>query len=268
MINRTASLSVPPAPHVIITGASGGLGAALAARFATRSARLSLLGRNRERLAAVEAHVASPGCEIESFGCDVRDAEQMRSVLNGIDDAFPATLLIANAGIGGAAALAGSMGESSEIARDLVATNLLGAINTITPLLPRLIARHHGHIVIISSIAGFTGLPHAPSYCASKAAVRIYGTALRRSLRSSGVNVTVVSPGFIETPMSASLPIHQPFLETAEQAAIRIVRAVDKRKPELSFPWQLVMAARIDQWLPASIGDRVMSVIMPRGAAK
>ncbi|MGD9804193.1 MAG: SDR family NAD(P)-dependent oxidoreductase [Hyphomicrobiaceae bacterium] len=256
------------APHVVITGASSGLGAALAAQYAARHARLSLMGRNRDRLEAVQALAAKTGGRAECFYGDVRESESMRETLIRIDDNQAVTLIIANAGIGGAYALSTREGELASVARNLISTNVLGVINTITPLLPRLIARRHGHIVIIGSIAGFTALPETPAYCASKAAVHIYGTALRRNLLGSGVDVTVVSPGFIATPMSASLPTPTPFLAPAERAASRIVQAIDKRKRELSFPWPLTWAARLDRWLPPSIGDRMMTALVSRMEAR
>jgi short-subunit dehydrogenase len=234
--------------------------------YAARGARLSLMGRNIDRLRAVQSRlrVVCQDALVEIFSNDVRDHQSMHETLTRIDDTQPVTLLIANAGIGGAPALSGATGETPEIARNLISTNVLGVINTISPLLPRLAARRHGHIVIIGSIAGHTALPDAPTYCASKAAARVYGTALRRSLRSSGVGVTVVSPGFIDTPMSASLPMSRPFLEPVERAAARIARAIDKGKPELRFPWQLSWIARVDRWLPADIGDRVAIAVTSR----
>jgi short-subunit dehydrogenase len=252
------------APHVVITGASSGLGAALAAQYAARNVRLSLMGRNRDRLQAVQALAAENGSCAEYFCGDVCASDDMRELLIRIDDTQPVTLLIANAGIGGAYALSPPDGESATVARNLISTNVLGVINTITPLLPRLIARRHGHIVIIGSIAGFAALPEAPSYCASKAAVHTYGTALRRKLRASGIGVTVISPGFIATPMSASLSTPKPFLEPVERAASRIVRAIDSGKRELSCPWPLTWAARLDRWLPPSIGDRVITAFVSR----
>lgn len=250
--------------HVVITGASSGLGAALAAQYAKRSLRLSLLGRNQKRLAQVQASVATQGCQVGTFACDVRSPEAMQEALIRIDDCQPVTLLIANAGMGGSAALSNATGEHPDIARDIVATNLLGVMNTIAPVLPRLLARRHGHIVIIGSIAGAAALPVAPAYCASKSAVRTYGTALRRSLSASGIDVTVVLPGFIETPMSASLRGRKPFLESAEQAASRIVRAVDTKRRELSFPWQLAWLVRLNDWLPATITDEATSYVLSR----
>jgi short-subunit dehydrogenase len=123
-------------------------------------------------------------------------------------------------------------------------------------------ARGAGHIAIIGSLAGYLGLPHAPAYSASKAAVRVYGEGLRRLLKPAGVRVTVVCPGFIETPMSASLPMPLPYVWPVEKAARRIVRAIARRKAEAAFPWQLVFAIRLTRLLPRPVADLLIG---PRG---
>jgi short-subunit dehydrogenase len=247
--------------HVVITGASSGLGAALAQHYAATGARLSLLGRDQARLNSVASICASLGCDATPVRCDVRDAEAMSAVLTQIDDRSSVTLLIASAGIGGKAALSPATGELREIAYELVETNVLGLINTVSPLLPRFVSRRSGHLALVSSIAGYSGLPQAPVYSASKAAVRIYGEGLRRLLRPAGVGVTVVCPGFIDTPMSASLPLSRPFLVPIESAARRVARAIENRSAEVAFPWPLAVASRLDRWLPSAIGDRLMAVV-------
>ena len=245
--------------HVVITGASSGLGAALAEVYAARGAGLTLLGRDRDRLGAVAKRCSHNGAGVETICCDVRDVDAMCVALGDLDDRNPVTLLIANAGIGGRAALAGPAAELPEAARHLIATNVTGLINTVTPLLPRFVERRAGQVAIISSIAAFSGMPQAPAYSASKAAARVYGEGLRRLLGRSGVAVTVVCPGFIDTPMSASLPTARPFLVPVDQAALRIANAIAQQRAELTFPWQLAVAARFDRWLPATLGDRLVS---------
>jgi short-subunit dehydrogenase len=128
--------------------------------------------------------------------------------------------------------------------------NTIGVINTITPLLPRLVARRHGQIALISSLAALEGHAEAPAYSASKAAVRIYGQGLRRLLSSSGVGVSVVCPGFIATAMSASLPFELPFLLSAERAAQIIADGLSRDHDEIMFPWQLKFAAKAATYLP------------------
>ena len=256
-----------PAPdgHILITAASSGLGAALAEYYAARHMQLSLLGRDRSRLGSVAASCTSLGGRVTTDLCDVRDAEAMGATLAAIDDRAAVTVLIANAGIGGNAALSPATGELREAAHDLVETNFLGLINTVSPMLPRFVKRRFGHVVLISSLAGYSGLPQAPIYSASKAAVRIYGQGLRRMLRPAGVGVTIVCPGFIDTPMSASLPMSRPFLVPRDEAARRVAKAIERRAAEVAFPWPLALASRLDRWLPHAVGDRLMSALTSLG---
>ena len=122
-----------------------------------------------------------------------------------------------------------------------------------------MVERRAGRIGIISSLAGHCGLPQSPAYSASKAAARVYGEGLRRLLEPSGVSVTVVCPGFIDTPMSASLPVRRPFLVSADTAAARIAGAMARRKAEISFPWQLALTMQLGLWLPRPVTDRLLA---------
>jgi NAD(P)-dependent dehydrogenase (short-subunit alcohol dehydrogenase family) len=163
-------------------------------------------------LQTVAAGCRARGAEVAYEVVDVTDAAGMDRWLRTRDTACGVDLLIANAGIGGIGAIAPDNGEAGDLARQIIEINVIGVLNTVTPLLPRLVGRRRGHVAIVSSLAGFLGLPAAPSYCASKAAVRIYAEALRRRLAPHGVRVTAISPGFVDTPMSATLPFIQPWL--------------------------------------------------------
>ncbi|MGE0698337.1 MAG: SDR family NAD(P)-dependent oxidoreductase [Hyphomicrobiaceae bacterium] len=250
--------------HVVLTGASSGLGAALAECYAASGDSLLLMGRDEGRLGEVAVRCRRLGAEVHSVACDVRDASRMEWALGEADARLSVTHVVANAGFGGAAALTGVAGEHPDAARQAFDVNLIGVVNTIAPLLPSLVARRSGRVAIIGSLAGYSGMPQAPAYCASKAAVRTYGQGLRRLLAPAGVGVTVVSPGFIDTPMSASVGIARPFLVTADKAAARIVDAVERGRAELAFPWPLALAARIDRWLPAGISDRLVAALSPQ----
>jgi short-subunit dehydrogenase len=246
--------------HVMITGASGGLGAALARHYARARCRLSLFGRDAERLerTALECRDGGGGV-VNTFRCDLRDAGETDRLVQAADAGAQVDVLIANAGIGGAGALAGAAGETIEQARALVETNLMGVLNTVTPLLSSMTVRRSGQVVLIGSIAGLIGLPQSPVYCAAKSAVHLYGEGLGRRLRGSGVGVTVVCPGFVDTPMSASLPTARPFLWSADRAAAHIAAAIDRRQSLVIFPWQLRMAAAASRLLPRAVVDRVLS---------
>ncbi len=245
--------------HVVITGASSGIGAALAHTYSSPGRRLSLIARDRSRLDAVAGTSRIRGSVVDVYACDVTDAVAIERVLLDCDAREPIALLIANAGIGGRESLASNCGESGDIARHILATNVAGVINTVTPLLPRLVARRRGQIAIMSSLAGLRGLPACPAYSASKAAARAYAVALRGLLAQSGVRVSVICPGFVDTPMSASLPFRQPFLWSAERAAGYNATSLARGRREILFPWQLTLAIRATSLLPTAIVDRLLS---------
>ncbi len=246
--------------HVVITGASSGLGAALARQFARMGYALSLFGRDLSRLSAVADVCRATAGTVEIFSHDVTDAAAMSAALSTIDSRIPVDILIANAGLGGSEVLAPPAGEALDLARRIADVNLFGVINTVASLTSSLSTRRRGHIVIIGSMAGAQGLAESPVYSASKAAVRVYGEGLRRLLAPQGVRVTVVVPGFITTPMSQSLRMRRPFEWTAERAAARIVRGIERNEAEIEFPWQLQAVSRVIGWLPRRLRDRAMAL--------
>jgi short-subunit dehydrogenase len=241
--------------HIAITGAGAGIGAALALAYAVPGARLSLSGRNVERLEQTAGLCRARGAQVDVGQCDVTDARAMQSWIDRIEAEQPVNILIANAGIGGSGTLTGDAVEAGEVARAVVTTNTIGVINTVTPILPHFVARQSGVVVIISSVAGFLGLPDSPAYSASKAAASVYGDGLRRLLRPQGVQITIVSPGYVETAMSASLPFHRPFIWSAEKAANVIQNAVANGRGELIFPWQFRLAISVARVLPTAFVD-------------
>lgn len=226
--------------HVLITGGSSGIGAALARRLAAPERRLTLLGRSAERLDAVAA--TCPGT-VTTARLDVIDRAAMAAAIRSAFAAQPIDLLIANAGISGAAP------------DQLMAINVQGTVNTIEPALPLLMERRAGQIAIMSSLAGFRGLPNAPAYCASKAAIRLYGEGLRPRLARQGVRLSVICPGFIETPLTAANPFPMPFLMTAERAARRIVDGLARNRARIAFPRRLYYPALLASLLPAALTD-------------
>jgi short-subunit dehydrogenase len=245
----------------VITGASSGIGAALAHVYGQWGWRLSLIARNAKRLEAVAADCSAGGADVDIHRADVTDAMAIGAVMKTCDRRQPVDLLIANAGIGGRAALASDCGEPGDVARQILTTNMLGVVNTVTPLLSQLTARRRGHIAIMSSLAALAalaGLPACPAYSASKAAARVYGAALRSLMAPSGVRVSVVCPGFIDTPMAGSLQSHLPFLWTADRAALHVARALACGRREILFPWPLVAALRVLAVLPSAVSDRIL----------
>ena len=237
---------------VFLTGASSGIGEALARHYAAGGATLGLVARRAQLLASLEAGI--PGCE--TFVADVRDAAAMRSAAaafierHGVPD-----LVIANAGVsyGNDTAVAGDV----EVFREILEINVLGLVNTFHPFIGPMRARGSGHLVGIASVAGVRGLPGATAYSASKAAAVRYLEGLRVELRGSGIDVTTLSPGYIATPMTARNPYRMPFILTAEDAARRFARAIARRSRHAVIPWQMAIVSRLlaalpDAWFDAA----------------
>ncbi len=226
--------------HVLITGASSGIGEALALAYARPGALLSLTGRDVGRLAAVAAAAEARGAHVRQAILDVRDVAATAEWAIAADQAQPADLLVANAGISG-----GTHGgpESAEQTRAVFAVNLDGVVNTVLPLVPRMMARGGGQIAIISSLAGHRGFPGAPAYCASKAAVKVWGESLRGELAASGVKVNVVMPGFVKSRMTDVNDFPMPFFMSAEKAAEIIRKGLARDRARIAFPWQTALIA-------------------------
>lgn len=253
--------------HVVVSGATSGIGRALALYYAKPGRGLSLIGRDRDRMAAIVEQTTKLGAHAEPLLADVRDAEILSSWLLERDEGLPVDLLITSAGIGGTEAVAPSTGEDGELARKILSINTLGVINCVTPLLPSMCARRRGHIAIVGSISGLIGLPQSPVYCASKAAIEIYGDSLRRLLRQHGVNVTTVLPGFVDTPMSRSLDMPRPFCWPADKAAAHIARNIRRGARRYAFPWPLRFAIATGQYAPAAVADLVLQLTTKSGWA-
>jgi short-subunit dehydrogenase len=242
---------------IAITGASSGLGAALAASYAGPGVVLGLVARNRERLARIDLLCRAAGAQTESAAIDVADTAAITAWLGEFDRAHQTELLIANAGTS-AGSDPDSPGEPAATTLHQIEVNLIGAVNTIAPLVPSLCARGRGRVVAIASVAAFRGLPYSPGYCASKAGLRAYAEALRSRLARHGVGVTVVSPGFFASPMTDRWEGPTPFLVTGERAARRIKRGIDRGAARIDFPWPLVLGMRFCDLAPAPIGDAIL----------
>ena len=254
-----------PRSHLLITGASSGLGAALARHHAAAGASLSLSGRDPDRLSEVVEACRAAGAEVVSAIIDVTDAATMTAWVEERDEAQPLDLVYANAGIGGTASLAGSKGEDPDTARRIFEVNTLGVVNTVAPLVPRMMERRRGHLVIVSSMASLIALPHSPAYCGSKAAVTVYGEALRRLLEPAGVRLSLVHPGFVDTPMSAALPYDRHALWTADRAARHIAGRVARGARRIDFPLRFKIALGAVHLLPTRLVDFALARSMRTG---
>ncbi|HEY1260456.1 MAG TPA: SDR family NAD(P)-dependent oxidoreductase [Stellaceae bacterium] len=242
---------------VIITGASSGLGAALAQLYAAPRMTLGLLGRDRHRLDAVARACGGKGASVSVAAIDVTDRPAMGLWLQQFDREHPVDLLIANAGTS-AGPDPGSPSEGAETVERQVQINLLGMANTVEPLLPALCARRRGRVALVASIAAFRGLPYSPGYCASKAGLRAYAEALRPRLEPRRVGVTIVCPGFFASPMTDRFDGPTPFLASAEAAARKVKRGLDRGRRRVSFPWPLVFGLKFCDIAPAIIGDVIL----------
>ena len=226
--------------HLLATGATGGLGQALATAYAAPGVHLSLTGRDPARLAAVSAICRGLGATVSTAPLDVRDGAALRAWILAADAALPVDTGIACAGVSHAVG-AGGAPEPIEAVRRVFAVNALGAVETANALAERMRERGRGRIGIVSSLGGWHGTPSSPSYSASKSAARIYGEALRGLLAPSGVTVTVICPGFVDSPMSRRYVGAKPLIWEASRAAVAIRDAIERGAPRLNFPWPLAL---------------------------
>ncbi|ALG71453.1 short-chain dehydrogenase [Azospirillum thiophilum] len=240
---------------IVITGASSGIGEALAVLYAAPGVALALTGRDSARLEEVAARCRVAGAHVAVATVDVTDRAAMADWLQRIDAGTPVDLLIANAGM---SAGTGAGGETEEQARRILAVNIDGVLNSIHPLLPTMRARGRGQIALMASLAGFRGLPGAPAYCASKAMVRVYGEALRGDLAEAGIRVSVICPGFVKSRMTAVNRFPMPFLMETADAALVIRRGLERNAARIAFPWPMMTAVWLLALLPPAWADRLL----------
>jgi short-subunit dehydrogenase len=235
---------------IVITGATSGIGAALARDYARGGAHLALTGRDPARLEGIAAECRALGApEVETAALDVRDRERVGGWLLECARRQPIDLVIANAGVM-AGTLPGAPIEPADAGHRVAEINVLGVLNTLQPILPGMIARGSGQIAIVSSIAGFTPIADAPSYAASKAAVLSYGLSLRAALRRHGIKVSVVCPGYVATPMTAQIDGEKPGQITAEEASRRIRGGLARDRAVIAFPFFIAWLTRLGGMLP------------------
>jgi len=237
---------------ILITGASSGIGEALARLYASNAATLFLSGRNAERLQAVADTCESMGATVSSTVVDVTDSMAMARWIGECDTRRKLDLVIANAGVSGGGS---GVGRGLEATRPILAINVDGVVNTVLPALERMRERGYGQIAIMSSLAAFRGLPTSPAYCASKAAVRAWGEGLRARYARDGVRISVICPGFVESRMTAGNPFPMPLLMHGDRAALIIQRGLARNKGRIAFPFGTYAAAWLLDVLPTNLTD-------------
>jgi short-subunit dehydrogenase len=243
---------------VFITGASSGLGQAMALRYASRGARLALVARREDVIKTWLNACEISASSYEIYSADVADADSMAAVAlacvarQGVPD-----VVIANAGI--------SLGVDTSVHSDLdvvariFATNVLGVAATFGPFMTPMVARGSGTLVGIGSVAGIRGLPGHGAYCASKAAVISYCESLRGELRASGVKVVTLCPGYVATPLTQNNSYRMPFLMPPGRFAAQAIRAIEAGDSYRVIPWQMGVVAKLLRVLPNALFDRLLS---------
>jgi short-subunit dehydrogenase len=249
---------VAPPRTILLTGASSGIGEALALEWGSRGAHVALVARREAELERVAAGVRARGGRALVIPSDVSDPNAAIDAVKRADtDLGGLEMVVANAGLGttGHATRA----QWSEVAR-LLDVNVKGAMATLTAAIPTMLAHQRGHLVGVTSLAGRRGLPTSSAYCASKAALSTFLEGLRLDLAPAGIRVTDVQPGFVATPMTADVKHPLPFLWSSEKAARYVVRRLERsRAPTVvAFPWQLDFLTSFARVLPAWLYDRII----------
>lgn len=235
---------MPKRDAIVITGASSGIGAALARALAAPGRTLGLLGRDPGRLEEVAVACRAKGAACKTASIDVNEQAAMAAFVDGFERAHGIDLLVANAGIMLGRPNDGAVESRSE-ARSVLSTNLLAAIDTVHLVLPGMQRRRGGEIALMGSLSSLSPLPDAPAYSASKAAVLSYGLALREAVEPLGIRVVVACPGYVATPLLARHRGPRPGEVAADDAAARIIAGLDRNHGMIGFPWWLFWLARM-----------------------
>jgi NAD(P)-dependent dehydrogenase (short-subunit alcohol dehydrogenase family) len=242
--------------NVFITGASAGIGEALARHYAGQGATLGLFARRGDRLAAIAAALTPAICA--TYIGDVRDADALRRAGADFIRQFGAPdIVIANAGV--SVGTLTQYAEDAAVFRAVLDTNVLGIVHTFQPFLGAMQGAHRGKLVGIASVAGFRGLPGAGAYSASKAAAIACLESLRVEMVGTGVEVLTICPGYIDTAMTSKNPYRMPFLLPVDEAATLIARAIARGRRFYVLPWQMALLGCLFRMLPRPLYDAIFA---------
>lgn len=247
--------------RILITGATGAIGGALAEAYAAPGIELHLHGRNEAKLAFVAERCTALGAVVACERVDVRDTAFLHAWLSSLG---PLDLVVINAGMNTNIGVTGE-GEPWEEVAALLDTNLKATMAIVHAVLPAMRRAGRGQIALVSSLAGYFGLPVTPAYCASKAGVKAYGEALRGWLAPEGIKVNVIMPGYVTSPMCEAMPGPKPFEWPPEKAARVIRRGLERDKARISFPFPLNLGTWFLAVLPAAVSLRILSLLGYRG---
>lgn len=244
---------------VFITGASSGLGQALAKHYAAQGHELGLVARRSERLQELVRELSVPA---HVYAVDVRDRVGLRNAAEDfISKVAAVDIVIANAGV--SAGTLTECDEDFEVFGEIFEINVLAMVSTFEPFVPAMIERGSGTLVGIASVAGVRGLPGAGAYSASKSAVSTYCESLRLELKPKGVDVVTIAPGYVKSEMTAKNPYGMPFLLETEEFARRAAKAINAKRRYAVIPWQMAIVARLMRLLPPWLYDR-LAINAPR----
>ncbi len=240
----------------IVTGASSGIGWAVSRTLAAEGCKVGLVARRREQLADLAAEIDKSGGTAAFAAADVAEREQTVAAIRDVASRLgPVDLLLANAGVGVPTTVEPfNVGDVEKMFR----VNVLGIVYSLEAVLPEMLQRRRGHLAAVSSIASYMGLPGESGYTSSKAAVNVFMDGLRVQLRSKGIAVTTICPGFVQTPMTEVNEFKMPWLLSAEEAARRIVRALKRKRKVYNFPWQMSLFMKFARWAPDWLVERMM----------
>ena len=248
----------------MITGASSGIGRGLALELARLGATLGLVARRKEVLDEIITEIGGNQQEnggrsanVLAISGDVQDADSMRAAAEQLRAQFgKIDVLIANAGVGGNDDP--TRLDAAKFA-NVINTNVIGVSNSVAAVIPEMVKRGRGQLVVISSLAAYRGLPKSAAYCASKAAVSAMFESFRLDLKPRGVDVTIIHPGFIKTPLTAGRQAKLPWVLELEPAVKKMVSAIEKRKKSYAFPWPLATIVRSGMVMPIAMYDWIAS---------
>ena len=249
-----------PSPQsILITGASSGIGEALALHYAKPGVTLFISGRDQDRLESVAEACRIEGAIVHPQIIHVTDRTAMEACIVDCDAIAPLNLVIANAGI---AVGSGKVEDLRDAAHDCYDVNVNGVFNTVHPALDVMARRKpypvkDAQIGIVSSVMGYVGTARSPAYSSSKAAMKSYGQALRGAFRGMGIGVTVICPGYVRSRLMGANMKGYPFMIEVDKAAAITAKALAKNKARITFPWQVLLLARIAINLPGFIADKV-----------